>query len=393
MARSYAFVLLAALTLLSVPDVHAGRRHDGRRCRRDAQCLSGTCCNGRCSPQSACSDEPTGVFAPVAGKSKPPPSDKCTGNGTYCGTCGVCRKGRCIGGDNGNCGACKVCSPDGSACTSVPDGSGSGPDGYYSCGPDALGGLMCCSGGCVDTLIDINNCGACGNACTGGKSCHEIAIGVVGCTCRDWETECNGSCADLKKDPNNCGQCGHVCASGDCDNGVCTCGGGQADCGPCETCTDGACTPTTCGGGQTCCGSGCIDTQNDPNNCGSCGNTCGAGQTCCGGGCVDTATDSNNCGSCGYPCLGGDTCQNGLCTGGGCPEQWHSCGVAYPPHVTNVCCLHGFTCSIAERNTACCSPGTKACPNLDGYCCPADYICCGNHLGYPCVPPGSQCPE
>ena len=115
--------------------------------------------------------------------------------------------------------------------------------------------------------------------------------------------------------------------------------------------------------------------------------------TVCAGVCVDTRTDSNNCGSCGNVCLGSDTCQNGVCTGGGCPEQWHSCGVAYPPSVTNVCCLNGSTCSIGERDASCCSPGTFACPNLDGYCCPAGYQCCGNHVGYPCVPPGAQCPQ
>jgi len=55
--------------------------------------------------------------------------------------------------------------------------------------------------------------------------------------------------------------------------------------------------------------------------------------------------------------------------------------------------IWGYTCSIGERDAACCGAGTFACPNLDGYCCPAGYQCCGNHVGYPCVPPGSQCPE
>src|SRR5262245_43760411 len=333
---------------------------------------------------------------------RPPRPPRCHA-GTDCGACGVCIKGRCTGGDTGRCGSCQTCSQDGSACLSVPDGSGSGPNGNYGCGPDALGGLQCCSGSCVDTLSNIDNCGACGNACTGGKLCREIAIGVVGCACRDSETECNGTCANLQTDPNNCGQCGHVCASGSCDNGVCeclthcdgsgNCGGGQADCGPCETCTNGACLPTTCGGGQACCGAGCVDTQSDPSNCGACGNACLGGQICCGGGCVDPTTDSANCGSCDNVCLGADTCQNGVCTGGGCPEQWHSCEVAYPPHVTDVCCLNGSTCSIGERGASCWSPGPFAFPNLDGACCPAGYQCCGNHVGYPCVPPGAQCPQ
>src|SRR5262245_12991410 len=93
MVRSFTLVLMAALTLLSAPEVHAGRRHDGHRCRRDAECLSGTCCNGRCSPQSACANELAGPAALVTGgggrggdaapnptgTSKPPASNKCTG--------------------------------------------------------------------------------------------------------------------------------------------------------------------------------------------------------------------------------------------------------------------------------------------------------------------------
>src|SRR6516164_7975951 len=150
MVRSFTLVLIAALTLLSAPEVHAGRRHDGHRCRRDAECLSGTCCNGRCSSQSASCDERAGLAA-AAGQAKPPAGEKCTGKGTWCGACGVCIKGRCTGGGTGRCTACEVCSQDGSACIAVPDGSGSGPNGYYGCGPDALGGLQCCSGNCVDT--------------------------------------------------------------------------------------------------------------------------------------------------------------------------------------------------------------------------------------------------
>jgi len=393
MVRSFTVVLIAALTLLSAPEVHAGRRHDGHRCRRDAQCLSGTCCNRRCSSQSASCDERAGLAA-AAGQAKPPAGEKCTGNGTYCGKCGVCRKGRCTGGDNGNCGACQVCSPDGSACSAVPDGSAAASE-YYGCGPDhGVGGLSCCGGDCVDISLDINNCGACGNACTDGKSCHEIAIGVWGCTCRDWETECKGGCADLQRDPNNCGRCGRVCPSGDCANGVCYCGGTFGDtCGPCETCNKDAnqCEPTTCGGGQACCGSGCVDTQTDPNNCGACGNTCGAGQMCCGGGCVDTATDSNNCGSCGNVCLGGDTCQNGLCIGSACPApQWRSCGTI---GATTYCELQGTKCCIGAREATGCGDGTKCAANLDAYCCPVDYTICGIWAGYPCVPPGSPCPE
>lgn len=372
MTRTFTLILMAVLTLLSVPEAHAGRRHDGHRCRKDAQCLSATCCNGRCSPQSTSCDEWPGLVA-AAGRAKPPPVEKCR-NGAFCGACGVCIKGRCAGGETGRCSACKTCSQDGSACVAVPDGSGVAGE-YYGCGPDAHGGLWCCGGRCSDTSSDIDNCGACGNACTGGESCQYTSGGGVGCRCRDSETECTGTCADLQTDPNNCGQCGHVCASGACENGTCSClshcdgsgncGGGQADCGACETCTDGACMPT-CNGGRTCCdAAGCVDTQNDPNNCGSCGNAC----------------------------TGGATCQNGACTASSCPNPWFSCGVSYPPHVSDVCCLPGSQCCIGGRNTSCYSEGTCCVTSIgDAFICGPGSHCCPNSINVPCLPDGAACP-
>jgi hypothetical protein len=388
MTRSFTFVLMAVLTLvLFASEAHAGRRHDGRRCRKDAQCLSGICDDGRCAALSGGFGE-RAVMA--AGKVKPPPSGKCTNN-AFCGACGVCIKGRCTGGDTGRCSACQVCSQDGSACTAVPDGS-AGASEYQGCGPDALGGLACCGGSCVDTLTSIDNCGACGNACTNGKSCQYKSGGGVECRCKDWESECNGSCADLQKDPNNCGQCGHVCASGVCDDGVCTCDGGASGCGDCETCSNGLCQPT-CGGDQTCCDKGCVDTRDDPDNCGGCGNACSAGQMCCDGGCVDTTSDPNNCGFCGSACAEGDVCENGLCRPSLCQTPWFSCGVSYPPHVSDVCCLPGNQCCIGGRNTSCYSEGTCCVTAIgDAFICGAGQHCCPNSINVPCLPDGTACP-
>ncbi|MFN8593151.1 MAG: hypothetical protein U0031_16975 [Thermomicrobiales bacterium] len=39
-------------------------------------------------------------------------------------------------------------------------------------------GQRLCNGTCVDTCCDNNNCGACGNVCTGGLTCFE---GVCDC--------------------------------------------------------------------------------------------------------------------------------------------------------------------------------------------------------------------
>lgn len=273
-------------------------------------------------------------------------------------------------------------------------------DGDVACGSSCceFATQACCGGStCVDVLQDNDNCGGCGIVCSGGKSCQNRV-----CTCPAGTTDCGDTCVDTQSDDNNCGACGNACSAGEsCSLGRCGCSD------PSQLSCDGQ----------------CIDVSGDRNNCGACGNVCSAGRDCvggqcqlpcdachervnnvcvlkdidkdtvCDGACVDTRTDSDNCGTCGKVCVGGDTCQNGVCTGGGCPEQWFSCGVSYPPHVERVCCRNGSTCSIGERGASCCSEGTFACPNLDGYCCPAGYQCCGNHLGYPCVPPGAQCPE
>src|SRR5207244_6959055 len=113
--------------------------------------------------------------------------------------------------------------------------------------------------------------------------------------------------------------CGTVCTNPLTDDAHC---GGR----PGTACT--ANSGTSCQGGQckpTCDSSrltncpavGCVDTQNDAANCGTCGNGCTGGKTCisgscltvcpagqqlCSGVCKDTKSDSQNCGGCGVGC-------------------------------------------------------------------------------------------
>jgi len=272
-------------------------------------------------------------------------------------------------------------------------------DGDAACGSQCCeaGTQACCDGNtCANLLQDSANCGSCGNACTGGKTCQNGA-----CACPSGDTDCSGVCADLDSDPANCGACGHACGAGQiCLAGTCQC----ADVG------------------QGLCNGACVNVIGNPNNCGRCGNVCAAGQECagtecqapcdachervnnvcvltdpdkdlvCNGVCVDPKTDPNNCGSCDNPCLGGDTCQNGICIGSACPApDWHSCGTI---GASTYCARQGDKCCAGAREATGCSPGTKCASNLDAYCCPLDYtICSGIWAGYPCVPPGSQCPD
>ena len=102
-----------------------------------------------------------------------------------------------------------------------------------------VGGGALCSGSCVDTATDRNNCGDCGNACSDTRDCVDglcvCAGGACGCT-GVVPIRCDGMCLEGATDRNNCGECGRVC--GDlaiCRGGVCAprsvvlFGGGYAD--------------------------------------------------------------------------------------------------------------------------------------------------------------------
>lgn len=269
--------------------------------------------------------------------------------------------------------------------------------GTTACGTGCcVDGDTCCGTTCTVTSIDSNNCGGCGIVCSGDQRCDN---GV--CACPSGDVECNGLCTDLSFDDQDCGACGHAC-----DPGL-VCIGGQCECADV---------------GQALCNGACIDVASDRNNCGNCGTVCATGEDCvggtcqapcdachervngvcvltdldktlvCNGICVDPKTDPNNCGSCGNVCLGADTCQNGVCTGGGCPVQWHSCGVSYP-HVSDVCCLNGNQCCIGGRNTSCYGDGTCCVTDLgDAFICATGTHCCPHSVNGPCFSDDDACP-
>jgi hypothetical protein len=126
--------------------------------------------------------------------------------------------------------------------------------------------------------------------------------------------DCGGMCVDTSDDPNNCGTCGAVCSGGlQCVKGLCA---------------------HSCPVGLTWCGTSCVNVQTDNANCGACDAGCASGFACtngvcvsdCGdsgmvicvndagvGHCVDLQQDSANCGQCGYTCTSGFACWESQC--------------------------------------------------------------------------------
>ena len=184
-----------------------------------------------------------------------------------------------------------------------------------------------CGDSCVDTSSDPNNCGRCGNVCTGetpfcqNGQCAGCSSGLTLC---GW-----GYCADLATDTANCGACGSNCFGGVCDAGVCACPQGATlcggicqnlsvdsrNCGRCGNvcagvCQHGQCQP--CPSGLTGCNPGCFDLATEPHHCGKCGNDCGYNFWAC---------ESGICKCPGVICQSGEYCVNPL-------TDWNYCGAS-----------------------------------------------------------------
>jgi hypothetical protein len=143
-------------------------------------------------------------------------------------------------------------------------------------------------------------------SCSGSGSTYGC---VSGCPGAD-PTLCSGTCVDTTSNANDCSTCGNACST--------TMPHAQ------PTCVASACS-FSCNTGYPLCGGACIDPTNDDNNCNGCGNKCTGGTHCvssscqcsgglkdCNGTCTDTSDDAANCGACGHGCLGG-VCTAGVC--------------------------------------------------------------------------------
>jgi hypothetical protein len=242
---------------------------DGGRCRAEAEGCSPfalLCARDCIDPSSderhcgacaaACPSEATCVAGACA----------CPGALTACGSL-------CVDTlrDNANCGACGTACVDTQTCEA---GSCECPAGRELCSTRELGvqdgavSNLAGASSCVDPLTDAQNCGGCGNVCSGGQLCAQGA-----CACPAGQALCDGQCVDTETSADNCGGCGNVCSGGQ------VCGGGACAC------------PT----GQALCDGQCIDIQSDAAHCGACDVACGLGQACAAGSCQSGAAGDDGC--------------------------------------------------------------------------------------------------
>ncbi len=245
-------------------------------------------------------------------------ADGCEADLSLATTCGSCTNACSTANGTAGCaaGACTVaCNP-----------------GWGNCDGNVANGCE------TDLNTNAAQCGACGRACASTNGTATCAAGMCGITCGAGFRDCDGMVANgceaaVATDPMNCGACARLCPSG-------------------QSCVAGVCT-AVCAAPNMMCASGCVDTASDVANCGMCGRACpavaNAAPRClasaCGlgacntgfgncdanaaNGCeANTNNDINNCGSCGHRCLfanGAAVCTNGACALGACAAGWANC--------------------------------------------------------------------
>ena len=156
-----------------------------------------------------------GIAANLAGCSTEPDSGaamtECQdeyGQTYFCAADNICCGNTCIKETDANCGTCGNRCSEGSHCS----------DGMCIC--PATGtycALTCIATGCVDTLTNPNHCGGENIACQGGEVCDN---GVCSTSCSYELENCDGRCIDLENNVDNCGACGNACAKPDATNNV-----------------------------------------------------------------------------------------------------------------------------------------------------------------------------
>ena len=306
----------------------------------------------------------------------------------------ICANGNCVDG----CSVTHPCANGLSCCNQSCTDPTSDAQNCGACGMACKGGWLCCSSTCFNPANDAMNCGGCGVGCAvghGKPAClaRSCAVG----TCDAGWADCNGVYRDgcethVDTNVNNCGACGNACgfphAFPACAGGACVidtclypfddCNKVAADgceintnkdlgnCGGCgqacnlpnasPACQQGACAIASCNAGFADCNSaardGCeVAITTDLVNCGGCGRVCGgahAQASCAMGACllrcdagwgncdmmtpngceVNLSSDVMNCGMCGTACVGAhaqESCATGACRVTSCDFGWGDC--------------------------------------------------------------------
>ena len=296
-----------------------------------------------------------------------------------------------------NCGACgAVCNLPNTNAHSCVSGScqvSTCDSGFANCNnlnPD----------GCeVNTLTNTSNCGACGAVCnlpnTDAHSCVSGSCQVG--TCDSGFANCNNQNPDgceinTTNNLNNCGACGIACslpnANNQCSNSVCSIASCIAPYGNCDGNTPNGCETNTTNNVNNCgaCGMVCNLNNVDVHTCSSstCGiSTCDSGYTNCdasqANGCeTHTSSDAANCGSCGYLCdlpnTNTHSCVSGGCRVSSCDSGYANCNSTHPDgceinttnNVSN-CGSCGNICDLPHTSAHTCSSSTCQISSCDSH--------------------------
>jgi alpha-tubulin suppressor-like RCC1 family protein len=285
-------------------------------------------------------------------------------------------------------------------------------------------GQTCCTGGCINTQTNVENCGACGTTCSVPNATPACRAGAcaVG-MCDEGYADCDGAASngcevDTRLTAAHCGGCGRECA---------------AVSGAVAACVASTCRSTCVSGFGDCdmnAANGCeANLQGDVANCGACANACptppNGTAACAGGMCgvgmcrtgfgncdrdpmngceTNTNTSESNCGACGMACAMGLVCDAGRCVPP-CPDGFTRCGgtcaaLTYDPMNCGACsnrCAAGSVCN-SGRCVAACTAGQTVCsggctttatdPENCGACgtrCPTGNTCMAGTCRVTCV--------
>ncbi|MFT3770587.1 MAG: MopE-related protein [Minicystis sp.] len=226
------------------------------------------------------------------------------------------------------------------------------PSGFGDCDGAA-------ANGCETPVTTVQNCGACGNACSfpnATPACVNGGCAIAACNTGygDCDNDPQNGCERLLTTATDCGGCGVACAlpnaGASCTTGTCTltaCNAGFFDC---DGNPQNGCEALPCGNGGHCatsaqCGSGVC--QNGFCASASCADTVKNGAETdvdCGGGACPPCAD-------GLACAVNGDCQSGFCSGGLC--QAPSCSDSVKNSIeTDVDC-GGGACPACATGKSC----------------------------------------